>query len=71
MGTAVEVLAPFLGPAQGIAIGRGERPDALNRRHRRRGQRRVEFEPSQHVARQPGAVRRSRRYCASFSGLPG
>ena len=30
MGIAVKVLAPFFGPPQGIVIGRGERPDALN-----------------------------------------
>ena len=30
MGIAVKVLTPFFGPPQGIVIGRGERPDALN-----------------------------------------
>ena len=30
MGIAVKVLSPFFGPPQGIVIGRGERPDALN-----------------------------------------
>ena len=30
MDIAIKVLAPFLGPPQGIVIGRGERPDALN-----------------------------------------
>ena len=30
MGIAVKVLTPFFGPPQGIVIGRGDRPDALN-----------------------------------------
>src|SRR5271169_2333561 len=30
MDIAIKVLAPFSGPPQGIVIGRGERPDALN-----------------------------------------
>ena len=30
MDIAVKVLTPFFGPPQGIMIGRGERPDALN-----------------------------------------
>lgn len=30
MDIAVKVLTPFFGPPQGIVIGRGERPDALN-----------------------------------------
>ena len=30
VGIAVKVLTPFFGPPQGIVIGRGDRPDALN-----------------------------------------
>jgi 2-methylcitrate dehydratase PrpD len=30
MGIAIEVLTPYFGPPQGIVIGRGDRPDALN-----------------------------------------
>ena len=30
IGIAVKVLTPFFGPPQGIVIGRGDRPDALN-----------------------------------------
>jgi 2-methylcitrate dehydratase PrpD len=30
MGIAVKVLTPFFGPPQGIVIGCGDRPDALN-----------------------------------------
>jgi 2-methylcitrate dehydratase PrpD len=30
MAIAVKALTPFFGPPQGIVIGRGERPDALN-----------------------------------------